>query len=250
MNRSTRSINRIIIAVILLMCLFSCAKKGVPGGMNDMSYSTMTADGAAPRQAEAFSPQSGDRLLIKSASLEVSVPSLPEASAQVLKIVQKAEGYIQDTATEKDYTRMSLRIPAGRLVPVLDDIARLGKEITRNISSVDVTEQVADMNAALKNKIMLRDRLRALLERAKDVKDVLAVETELTRLQTEIDSLEGQLKRMRGDINYSVINLELRPMPQKEILGPLGYLYVGTKWVITKLFVIRPGGSVSSPNFL
>ena len=31
------------------------------------------------------------------------------------------------------------------------------------------------------------------------------------------------------------------PAKKRRILGPLGYLYVGTKWFITKLFVIRSG---------
>jgi len=31
------------------------------------------------------------------------------------------------------------------------------------------------------------------------------------------------------------------PAKKRSILGPLGYLYVGTKWFITKLFVIRSG---------
>src|SRR5204863_4184026 len=133
---------------------------------------------------------------------------------------------------------------ARRLSEVLDHLARLGEERRRHVSSEDVTEKVGDLNAELANKKALRDRLRGVLARAKDVKDVLSVENELTRVQTEIDSLEGRLKKIRQDIGFSAISLTLdRPEPEKksEILGPLGYLYVGTKWFITKLFAIRSG---------
>jgi hypothetical protein len=76
------------------------------------------------------------------------------------------------------------------------------------------------------------------------VKDVLSVESELTRLQTDIDSIEGRLKRMDTDIQFSAVDVKLsprEPAKPRRIVGPLGYLYVGTKWFITKLFVIRSG---------
>jgi len=49
---------------------------------------------------------------------------------------------------------------------------------------------------------------------------------------------------MREDIDFSAVDLHLAPREpgkKRRILGPLGYLYVGTKWFITKLFVIRSG---------
>jgi len=49
---------------------------------------------------------------------------------------------------------------------------------------------------------------------------------------------------MREDIDFSAVDLHLAPREpgkKRRILGSLGYLYVGTKWFITKLFVIRSG---------
>jgi hypothetical protein len=60
-----------------------------------------------------------------------------------------------------------------------------------------------------------------------------------TRLQTEIDRGEARLKRLRTDVALSALSLDLQLRPKPRILGPLGYLWVGTKWFVTKLFVIR-----------
>ncbi len=49
---------------------------------------------------------------------------------------------------------------------------------------------------------------------------------------------------MREDIDCAAVDLHLtprQPWKKRRILGPLGYLYVDTKWFITKLFVIRSG---------
>lgn len=197
------------------------------------------AGGAAERRATA------QRELIRTASLEVVVPSVPESVTAATRLVTEAGGYVAESVTRRDSSaRLRVRVPAPQLDAVLGGLSRLGEERQRQVSVQDVTEQVADLDAALANKKALRDRLRALLARANDVKDILAVENELTRLQTEIDAMEGGLNRLRTDIAYSAVELQLTPQaakPPRRILGPLGYLFKGTGWVLKKLWVIRDG---------
>ena len=100
----------------------------------------------------------------------------------------------------------------------------------------DVTEQYIDVEARLKNKIVLRDRLKQLLEKATTVKDILAIETELHRVQGDIDSMEGRIKSLKGQVDYTTVTISLK---RKAILGPLGYLFKGLWWGVEKLFVIR-----------
>lgn len=191
------------------------------------------------------SPSSSeDKLFVRTASLVVSVESLTSASQRAAGIASQAGGYVSSSSLSKDGpARLSLRIPAQALDAVLERLSALGKEVRRTTSSPDVTESVRDLDAELANKKALRDRLRELLRRASDVQDVLAVEAELTRVQTQIDTLEGRLKAMRRDIAFSAVELELTEEPPerpRRILGPLGLLLEGTRWFIVKLFVIRP----------
>ena len=198
-------------------------------------------------RSDSSSDSSGaaTRLLVRTASIEVAVSSVPQGADEAVRITEQAGGYVHESSIEKDGRgKFELRIPAAQLDAVLTQLGKLGEEKSRHVSTEDITDRVTDLDAELANKRALRDRLRALLARAKDVKDVLSVENELTRVQTDIDSLEGRLKKMREDVAFSSVSLTLTPPePEKQtrILGPLGYLYVGTKWFITKLFVIRPG---------
>ena len=93
-----------------------------------------------------------------------------------------------------------------------------------------------DVEARLKNKIVLRDRLQKLLEKAVEVKDVLAIETELNRVQGEIESMQARITKLKGQVDYSTIDLELN---RKKMLGPAGYVFKGFFWTIGKLFVLR-----------
>ncbi len=221
--------------LILSACVAACAKMAPAAN-----------DGGLQRAAVAQAPGES-RLLTETASMEVAVDSVPQAADRAIEIVKELGGYVSQSETGKERAaELHLRIPSARLADALQSFAGLGEEKSRQVSANDVTEQFHDLDAQLKNKQALRDRLRSLLSRATTVKDVLAVEDELTRLQTDLDELEGKLKRMREDIAMAAVDLTLSaklPTPTRRILGPLGYLWVGTKWFITKLFVIRSGSA-------
>jgi hypothetical protein len=224
------------ILIIVLSTQVACAAKRA--GF-EPTYAPRESLGVAEMEAPA------NRELIKTASMEVLVPSVPESIEATTRLVNETNGYVSESITGQDSAaRLKLRVPSQKLTELLGKLSKLGEERHRQVSVQDVTEQVADLDAVLANKKALRDRLRALLARASDVKDVLAVESELTRLQTEIDTLEGSLNRLRTDIAYSAVDLQLTPRaakPPRKILGPLGYLFKGTGWVLKKLWVIRDG---------
>lgn len=241
MRIEIRSTGRVILWLVLpaLWASACAANKVAPppseGSLQQRAGSMSKAD-----------PTSGSatRLFVRTASIEVVVASVPQAAEEAVRLTEQAGGYIHDSSMTKDGRgTFDLRVPAAQLDAVLDQLAKLGEEKSRRVSTEDVTDRVTDLDAELANKRALRDRLRDLLARAKDVKDVLAVENELTRVQTDIDSLEARLKKMRDDVAFSSVSLTLFPQAEKQsrILGPLGYLYVGTKWFVTKLFVIRSG---------
>jgi len=104
------------------------------------------------------------------------------------------------------------------------------------ISSKDVTEQYIDTNARLKNKIILRNKLKKLLDKAKDVKDILAIERELNRVQSDIDSMQGRMNFLKSKIKFAKLDVYFH---RKPILGPLGYVFKGVWWGVEKMFVIR-----------
>lgn len=222
------------VGLVLAVALLAIGCSKVPGA-------------PGPRSQSQSATPADDKLLIRTASLAVSVASLTSAVEQATTIVKQVGGHVATSSMAKDEpARLGIRVPAATLDEALTRLSALGKELRRSVSSRDVTENARDLEAELANDRALRDRLRDLLQRAKDVKDVkdvLAVEAELTRIQTRIDTLEGRLKAMQQDIAFSAVELELSQEPPEKpsrILGPLGLVFEGTAWFIEKLFVIRP----------
>jgi hypothetical protein len=152
-------------------------------------------------------------------------------------MAERAGGFVEQKSDHGDESAsLTLRIPAKAFKTTLSDLETLGSVTYRSIEGEDVTEQYIDVEARLKNKVVLRDRLKQLLEKATEVKDILAIETELNRVQADIDSMEGRIKSLKGQVEYATVRLSLE---RKQILGPLGYLFKGLWWGVEKLFVIR-----------
>jgi hypothetical protein len=177
------------------------------------------------------------RAMIRTASVVVEVADPAIALTRSAELARELGGFVQESRREGASAATAvLRVPSSRLDEALDRLAALGRERERSSTTADVTEQVADLEASLTNDRALRDRLRALLARAKTVEEVLRVEGELTRLQTQIDRTEGRLKRLRSEVELSTLSARFE---RRRILGPLGYALKGVAWVVEKLFVIR-----------
>ncbi len=195
--------------------------------------------GVAPG-LEAPAEGSRERRIIQSASSGVEVADLATGVANVQAIVAAKGGRISSSKIGETSATLLARVPAAHLSATLDELARLGEEKWRTTSSEDVTESYSDLEAEIENLRALRDRLRRLLDRATTVEEVLQVERELTRVQTRLDSLTARRTRMDSDVQLSALTVSLSVKPPRRILGPLGLLYEGTRWLVQKLFVISP----------
>lgn len=177
------------------------------------------------------------RMIIWTASMTLEVVNISESVADIVSHIEANRGFVEDKSlSQNKNAHLKLRVPSATLNTVVDRLAGFGKVKHRNLSSRDVTETFIDTEARLKNAVALRDRLRVLLDKAKDVTDILAIEKEITRVQSDIDSMEGRLKNLNGQIDYASIDLYLE---QKTILGPLGLVFKGVGWFIGKLFVLN-----------
>ncbi len=181
--------------------------------------------------------QSTVRKIVRTGDLDVSVSDTAVALREAERLVAEVDGFIEWSSVDTGKSvRLRARVPANELVTIMDALSGLGVEQYRSVSAADVTDEHADLSTRLANDISLRDRLRALLERATDVEEILAIEKELNRIQTEVESLQGRLDRLDSQIVLSELTVGLA---REQILGPLGYVGYGLWWTLSKLFVLH-----------
>jgi hypothetical protein len=187
-------------------------------------------------QQQEFSRARADRQIVRSGDLVVSVDSPEGALPEVERLVEQAGGLVEGSTATETSIWLRCRVPAAELDRIMDAVAALGSADRRSVSAADVTEQYVDLETRLRNDLSLRERLQQLLARASDVEDVLAIEKELNRIQSEIETRQAQLDRLKSDVELSALSVTLQ---RERILGPLGYVGWGLWWALSKLFVIR-----------
>lgn len=175
------------------------------------------------------------RKLIKRSWLTIGVKDLAAAEKHAKTIIKQQSGYIQNTQGEQGKSfSLSIRIPQDHYDATLAELRNVGEIKSENENVQDVTTEFIDNKARLENLYKLRDRIQLLLNRANQIDDILKIERELNRTQSEIDRLEGRMKYLNSQVDYASIELTGE---KQTTYGPLGYFFMGIWWGVEKLFV-------------
>ena len=158
---------------------------------------------------EQSSSQVVERKLIKRGNVNIEVQNLKNAQESVEKWCKDFGGYIESFSENTNSANFNLRIPSVKFDEALNSVGEFGTVKSKNISTQDVSEQFYDLQTRLATKKVMKERLQTYLSQAKDIKDMLQIEKELNNTISEIESMEGRMKRLSGQIEYSSVNIFL-----------------------------------------
>lgn len=154
------------------------------------------------------------RKIIKTGEIAIEVKDVKSAYSKVTEILKdvKGEEFSKYFTVSGEYKRMELvlKIPPKNLElfeQKLTDYVGEGKIKRSQIRSQDITSQYYDYVARLESYTASRDQLRELMKKAETVEDTLKIHSELTRIQAEIDSLQGQINMWDKLVEMSTITL-------------------------------------------
>jgi len=174
-------------------------------------------------QAAAIGDPVMERLMIRRGFLSLQSTNPEEVGKRAVEVVQLAKGWVQ----QQHDSNFVFRVPADRFDEVLATVERMGVVVSRRIDAQDVTGEVRDLELRVKNARALRERYAELLKRAEEVKDLLAIEKQLAKVTEEIERIEGQLKRRKHDVSFSLLELKLlaaQRAPDRASRSPFAWL--------------------------
>ncbi len=223
-----RAIATIALAIGVSVVLSSCGKSDSADRASseapalNSAASTM-ADAKSGGREEAASkiansvPQKPQ--LIKRAELSLRLESIDKMMVQLHQIVQSKQGDIydfqDDRSLDNDRHRQAtlvLKVPSQVLDATVAEIAKLGRVESQGVKSEDVTQQIVDTDARLKNLRQQEDLTRKIMERSGSIRDILAVSKELSAIREQIEQLDASVKNLRQQVAYSTINLKVEEM--------------------------------------
>ncbi|WP_459750863.1 DUF4349 domain-containing protein [Streptomyces sennicomposti] len=152
--------------------------------------------------------------IVRTAALSVEVKDVAKALDAARTAVGNAGGYVGDENTTRDedgheQTRVVLRVPADRYDAVLTALQGTGKLLERTAKAEDVTDQVVDVDSRIKSQRTSVARVRALMERAEKIGDVVALESELSRREADLESLLARQASLKDRTSLATITLSL-----------------------------------------
>lgn len=173
-----------------------------------------------------------DKKIVYSARVSLAVSKNIDSSiSKITRLVSLHKGFVQQSSSSS----LEVKVPPQELKAIISAIDNIGEITYKNISSSDITNQYYDAAIRLENLEKARKRYLDLLEKAQTVEEVLKVEKELERVNTDMEVLKGRLKRMNSEVAYSTINIYIYKKSKPGILGyPFVWLYKGVSWLFVR----------------
>lgn len=162
-----------------------------------------------------------ERKLIRNVNMDLETREFDTLTKSISDAVTTFGGYIQQSDVSGNslnwsgdrssrYSSITARIPSDKLDAFLTEVSSQGNVTYKNESVQDVTLQYTDITSRKKTLQMEQERLWALLEKAESVDAVIALESRLSEVRYQLESLESQLRSLDNQIVYSTVYLSIQ----------------------------------------
>ena len=158
--------------------------------------------------------------VISTGTLTIRSDDVAAARFDLGKVVDALAGTVADEKTtagddgEVRLSRVVLRIPSEDFDTAMTDLAKIGEVTGSTRKAEDVTTEVIDTEVRIRAQEQSLERVEVLLTRAQSIRDVMAIEAQLTRRQAELDSLKSQLAWLEDQTSLSTITVYLERAPE------------------------------------
>lgn len=209
-------------------------------------------DEAGAKLDQPSPPTVTDRSVIRTAYLTMRVEAVNEALDDVRALVSARNGIIAAESLASGapggFASITAQVPADSLEDFLDDVAALGEVDSLDITAQDVTTQVIDLDARIAVLEESIGRMTDLLAEAQRIEDIVAIESELSRRQADLDSLTSQRDYLSEQVAMSSVTISLTPITQVADVDSPGFLSgLQTGW---SAFVALIGYAITTLGFL
>lgn len=225
----------VVAALLITLALGACSGSG----SNDTASSEAglgevvdAPPGARPEESldergtgNRVAPDYAQVSLIHTGTVALRDDDVARARFDVQTAVDGVGGQVTDERTETDEdgtvvrSRMVLRVPSADFDATMEALEQIGELESSRRSSEDVTTQVIDVDVRVRAQTASLRRIEVLLERATSIRDIVAIETQLTQRQAELDSLKQQQAWLADQTAMSTITVHLqrtRPDAERE----------------------------------
>ncbi len=181
----------------------------------DAAAADVAAGAAVDAAATPVNPVNQQLKIIRRGDLSIESKDIQASKKNLDVLLKKMGGYYEQessTSNRDELTTYNLvvRVPSKQLDAFMGSLENGKDKITsKSMTSEDVSIQYYDVESRLKSKRAYLAGYQGMVASAKSVKDLLEIQEQIRLLQEEIDSSEGLLRNLGGQVDYSSININL-----------------------------------------
>ena len=190
------------------------APTGVPAGNGSGGNGNNGGGNAAP-VIDAVRP---DLLIVKTGTLALQVEDVDDAVADAAGRIGGLGGYVSGSSQSGDgegvTASITYRIPSARWEDALIALRDLAtKVVTEQTQTDDVTAQVVDLGARVRNLQATERAIQEVMAKAVTIDEILDVQAELTRIRGEIELAASAKAHFEEQATYSTLTVRFVPTP-------------------------------------
>ena len=219
--------------ILLVLSIQSCENKATNTGKyanaalpvpdEEPSYQNYIADSAASPQKEEKQQQpkekkqpivnvEWDKKIIKTALLNLEIKDYTGYYSSLREKIKNIGGYIaqeeQRQSAYKIENTLVIKVPVEQFDNALAQLTDKAEKLNeKKITSQDVSAEYIDTRSRMESKKQVRQQYIALLKQAKNMEDILNVQSEINSIQEEIEAAAGRVEYLGHSSAYSTINL-------------------------------------------
>ena len=215
-----------IVALLLVALLLTgCAAKGIAEDSADYGTKDMIAETGAAMDSEAvMMPESPNatvetgRKWIVTMDLSVETQDLDAALTQLSDQIGGFEGYVQNQNIHNGSSysgrryrsaNLTIRTPVAKTVEFTAQVGEICHVGSQNEQQEDVTLTYVATESRLNALKTEETRLLELLAQAEDMSDLLQIESRLTDVRYELESVTTQLRVLENQVDSATIYLNI-----------------------------------------
>lgn len=144
--------------------------------------------------------------------LQVDKGKVDGAVLALTKQAKALGGFVADSESvggDEPSASITMRVPNDSFSDLLAQARGLGKVLSVNTKSADVTARYVDLQARLHALGLTKSTYLNILTRASTIGEILSVQQRVNDIQTQIDQLQGQLKVLTDQTTYATLTVSI-----------------------------------------
>jgi hypothetical protein len=196
------------------------------GGGEDGSFAVADTGQAALSEEtsarEPGAPADEEQKLISNGAVQLKSDDVAKAIFDIRNVVDTYAGEVEANETQTDdegdplRARLQIRVPTDQFDEAMLDLEDVAVLISSSGNTKDVTTEVLDRDIRVQVQRRSIERISLLLEQATSIRDIVAIEAQLSQRQADLAVLEKEQRYLADQTGMATINVSVERIKDKE----------------------------------